>query len=51
MLFTNVDATIYKWRDKNGITHYTDNLTKVPKAFREKLFTKRTPTPKNKIRA
>ena len=40
ILFTNVDATIYKWRDKNGITHYTDNLTKVPKAFREKPFIK-----------
>ena len=40
ILFTNVDATTYKWRDKNGITHYTDNLTKVPKAFREKPFIK-----------
>jgi hypothetical protein len=40
ILFTNVDATIYKWRDKNGITHYTDNLTKVPKAFRERPFIK-----------
>jgi len=38
--FTDVDAEIYKWRDKNGITHYTDNLTKVPKAFREKPLLK-----------
>ena len=38
--FTNVDAAIYKWRDENGITHFTDNLTKVPKAFREKPLLK-----------
>ena len=38
--FTVVDAAIYKWRDENGITHFTDNLTKVPKAFREKPFIK-----------
>ena len=45
------DAEIYKWRDEKGITHFTDNLTKVPKAFREKPFTKSSLTPKNKIRA
>ena len=38
--FTDVNAAIYKWRDENGITHFTDNLTKVPKAFREKPFIK-----------
>ena len=38
--FTNVDAAIYKWRDENGITHFTDNLTKVPKVFRKKTFIK-----------
>ena len=38
--FTNVNAAIYKWRDENGITHFTDNLTKVPKAFREKPLLK-----------
>ena len=38
--FTNVDAAIYKWRDENGKTHFTDNLTKVPKAFREKPLLK-----------
>jgi hypothetical protein len=36
--FTNVDAEIYKWRDEKNITHFTDNLTKVPKAYREKPF-------------
>jgi len=36
----DVDAAIYKWRDENGITHFTDNLTKVPKAFREKPLLK-----------
>ena len=38
--FTDVNAAIYKWRDENGIAHFTDNLTKVPKAFREKHFIK-----------
>ena len=38
--FTDVNAAIYKWRDENGITHFTDNLNKVPKAFREKPFIK-----------
>jgi hypothetical protein len=35
---TDVNAEIYKWRDENGITHFTDNPTKVPKAYREKPF-------------
>jgi len=38
--FTDVNAAIYKWRDENGITHFTDNLSKVPKAFREKPLLK-----------
>jgi hypothetical protein len=38
--FTDVDAEIYKWRDENDITQFTDNLTKVPKAFRKKPFIK-----------
>jgi hypothetical protein len=38
--FTDVNAAIYKWRDENGITHFTDNLTKVPKAFRKKALQK-----------
>ena len=38
--FTVVDAAIYKWRDENGITHFTDNLTKVPKAYRKKPLLK-----------
>ena len=38
--FTDVNAAIYKWRDENGKTHFTDNLTKVPKAFRKKSFIK-----------
>ena len=41
--FTDVNAAIYKWRDENGIIHFTDNLTKVPKAFREKPFIKDLP--------
>ena len=38
--FTDANAAIYKWRDENGIAHFTDNLTKVPKAFREKPLLK-----------
>jgi hypothetical protein len=38
--FTDVDAVIYKWRDENGISHFTDNPNKVPKAYREKPFIK-----------
>ena len=38
--FTDVNAAIYKWRDENGITHFTDNLTKVPKTFRKKPLLK-----------
>jgi hypothetical protein len=38
--FTDVNAAIYKWRDENGITHFTDNLSKVPKAFRKKPLKK-----------
>ena len=33
-------GVVYKWRDEKDITHFTDNLTKVPKAFREKPFIK-----------
>jgi hypothetical protein len=39
--FTDVDAAIYKWRDESGITHFTDNPTNVPKAYREKPFIKK----------
>ena len=44
------DAAIYKWKDENGKTHFTDNPTKVPEAFRKKPFIKnpksRKETPK-----
>ena len=29
------DADIYKWKDENGRTHFTDDPTKVPEAFRK----------------
>ncbi|MFQ5482043.1 MAG: DUF4124 domain-containing protein [Nitrospinaceae bacterium] len=28
------EGGVFKWRDKNGTTHYTDNLNQVPRAFR-----------------
>jgi len=34
------DAAIYKWKDENGKTHFTDDPTKVPEAFRKKPFIK-----------
>ncbi len=34
------DAAIYKWKDENGKTYFTDDPTKVPEAFRKKPFIK-----------
>ena len=45
--FTDVDAVIYKWRDEKDITHFTDNPTKVPKAYREKPFIKKILSQRN----
>ena len=39
-LVSFVEAAIYKWKDENGKTHFTDDLTKVPEAFRKKPFIK-----------
>ena len=36
--FVDAEAVIYKWKDDNGKTHFTDDPTKVPEAFREKPF-------------
>ena len=36
--FTDVDATIYKWRDENGITHFTDNPLKLRKRSAKNLL-------------
>ena len=38
--FADADAAIYKWKDENGKTHFTDNPTKVPEEFRDKPFIK-----------
>lgn len=48
------DAAIYKWVDENGKTHFTDDPTRVPEAFRNNPFLK-SPTsvikaPENKKR-
>jgi len=39
-LVSFVEAAIYKWKDENGKTHFTDDPTKVPEAFRKKPFIK-----------
>ncbi len=48
----DADAAIYKWKDENGKTHFTDDPTKVPEAFRKNPFVKgstsRKETPKSK---
>ncbi len=42
-----VDAAVYKWKDGNGITHFTDDITQVPETFRNKPLIKddKTGTP------
>lgn len=48
----DADAAIYKWKDENGRTHFTDDPTKVPEEFRDKPFlrgnTSQAPKPKEK---
>ena len=39
-LVSFVEAAIYKWKNENGKTHFTDDPTKVPEAFRKKPFIK-----------
>jgi hypothetical protein len=36
----DADAAIYKWKDENGKTHFTDDPTNVPEAYRQKPFLK-----------
>ncbi len=30
-------ATIYKWVDKEGVVHFTDDLTKIPPSYRDRV--------------
>jgi hypothetical protein len=32
----DAEAAIYKWKDENGKTHFTDDSTKVPQEFQDK---------------
>jgi hypothetical protein len=32
-------ATIYKWVDKEGVVHFTDDISKVPPAYRNQIKT------------
>lgn len=41
----NASAAIYKWKDEKGRTHFTDDPTSVPEAFRKKPFIKGSTTP------
>jgi len=42
----DAEAVIYKWKDENGKTHFTDDSTKVPEAFRKTPFLKNPKTQK-----
>ena len=32
-----VDAKVYKWKDENGKTHFTDSLDKIPYKYRKSI--------------
>ena len=34
---TTAEAKIYKWRDDSGKLHFTDNASKIPKKYRDKM--------------
>ena len=36
MLASPSHSAIYKWKDENGKTHFTDNLSKIPPQYRKK---------------
>ena len=36
-------ADLYHWKDKNGVEHITDSLENVPKEYRDKVRTRKTP--------
>lgn len=36
MLASPSQSAIYKWKDENGKTHFTDNLSKIPPKYRKK---------------
>jgi hypothetical protein len=38
-------ATVYQWQDKEGNVHFTDDLTTVPRSYREKVEVKDLPEP------
>ncbi len=40
LVISGVDAAVYKWKDESGMTHFTDDPTKVPETFRDKPFIK-----------
>ena len=44
-IVAQADAAVYTWKDKNGSTHFTDDRTKVPQAYRNKPLLKDRITP------
>ena len=44
-IVAQADAAVYTWKDKNGTTHFTDDRTKVPQAYRNKPLLKDRITP------
>jgi len=41
-------GTVYKWVDKDGSVNFTDDYTKIPAEYRNKIETQETPAPQEK---
>lgn len=48
LLVQPLDAKIYKWKDENGKTHFTDDSSKIPFKYRKNIMGKK---PKDSRRA
>jgi hypothetical protein len=42
-------GTIYKWVDKEGVIHFTDDLTQVPPSYREQVETEESKDVKGEV--
>ena len=42
------EATVYKWKDRSGKIHFTDEPNRVPEEFRKEHFKKKLPPPIDK---
>ena len=49
LLVQPLHAKLYKWTDENGKTHFTDDSSKIPKKYRDKMKEKKPETRKRAI--